>query len=388
VWITYYGGAGYELTPNVSLRHGDLDANYGENAREGHIGPEYGFGLVVGSGLADQVLLIKYAHGGRSLAVDFRPPSSGGAVGPCYTDLVAAVRKVLGNIAAEFPASAGKDYELVGLGWHQGFNDRISAPFVAEYETNMVNLIQDLRKEFAAPDMKVSIATTGMASADADPQAQKLIEAQLNVANPTLHPELAGTVATVDTRRFDFGRLLGVNDEGYHWYFNGETYFNIGESMGLAMMSLLQTPSSAKEIMTFVFPGQLATVISGNSIRVTVSAETDLTRLAPTYTLSALASGNPISGTVRDFRIPQTYTVTAEDQSTKVYTVTVTRAEERDGGPSDDGGLGRADGGAVGTGSLVGTCGCGQGSSASIWLAALVLVGWRRRAAPPRVRER
>ena len=238
VWITYYGGAGWPLSPNVSRRNGNLDANYGSDAVNGLIGPEYGFGLVVGSQLADQVLLIKYAHGGRSLAGDFRPPSSGGTVGPCYTDLIGAVHKVLNNIAAEFPAYAGGEYELVGLGWHQGWNDRCSAPMVAEYETNMVNLIKDLRKEFAAPNMRVAIANTGMACAPSGPGS--LIEAQGNVADPTRHPELAGTVATVDTRPFDFGELMGVNNQGFHWYFNGESYFNIGESMGQAMVKLLE----------------------------------------------------------------------------------------------------------------------------------------------------
>ena len=238
VWITYYGGSSWDISPNKSRRNGNLDANYGADAADGLIGPEYGFGLVVGSQLADQVLLIKYAHGGRSLAGDFRPPSSGGTLGPCYTDLIGAVHKVLNNIAAEFPAYAGGEYELVGLGWHQGWNDRCSSPMVAEYETNMVNLIKDLRKEFAAPNMRVAIANTGMACAPSDPGS--LIEAQGNVADPTRHPELAGTVATVDTRPFDYGELMGVNGQGFHWYFNGESYFNIGESMGQAMMGLLQ----------------------------------------------------------------------------------------------------------------------------------------------------
>jgi len=245
VWITYYGGASWELTEKKALRSGNLDANYGENAKDGLIGPEYGFGLVVGSQLADQVLIIKYSHGGRSLGADFRPPSSGGTVGPCYTEMIGMVHQVLEHIAAEFPAYAGGGYELVGLGWHQGWNDRCSPPFVAEYETNMVNLIKDLRAEFHAPDMRVAIANTGMANADSDVNAGNLITAQANVADPTRHPELAGTVATVDTRPFDYGELMGANDQGFHWYFNGESYFNIGESMGLAMMGILQ-PAPAR----------------------------------------------------------------------------------------------------------------------------------------------
>jgi alpha-galactosidase len=243
VWITYYGGSSWDLSPNKSRRNGNLDANYGADAANGLIGPEYGFGLVVGSQLADQVLLIKYAHGGRSLAGDFRPPSSGGTVGPCYTDMIGAVHKVLNNIAAEFPAYAGGGYEIVGLGWHQGWNDRCSAPMVAEYEKNMVNLIKDLRKEFAAPNMRVAIANTGMANAPSGPGS--LIEAQGNVANPTLHPELAGTVATADTRPFDYGELSGCNNQGFHWYWSGESYFKIGESMGQAMMTLLGSSAEA-----------------------------------------------------------------------------------------------------------------------------------------------
>jgi len=41
------------------------------------IGPELGFGHVVGDHHDEQVLLIKTAMGNRALAFDFRPPSSG-----------------------------------------------------------------------------------------------------------------------------------------------------------------------------------------------------------------------------------------------------------------------------------------------------------------------
>lgn len=263
VWITYYGGAAWDITPPASTppyyiakRKGNLDANFGENAANGLIGPEYGFGLTVGSQLDDQVLIIKYAHGGRSLAVDFRPPTSvlnaGGTVGPCYSEMIGVVHQVLDNIATEFPAYAGGGYEVIGLGWHQGWNDRINASYVAEYETNMVNLIKDLRVEFAAPNMRVSIANTGMANADSDVKAINLITAQGNVANPTLHPELAGTVATVDTRPFDLGTLRGASGEGFHWNWSGESYFKIGESMGQAMMALLGSSQEAANTLVNV----------------------------------------------------------------------------------------------------------------------------------------
>lgn len=40
------------------------------------IGPEFGFGHTVGNAIDAPVVLIKIAWGGKSLAVDFRPPSA------------------------------------------------------------------------------------------------------------------------------------------------------------------------------------------------------------------------------------------------------------------------------------------------------------------------
>jgi hypothetical protein len=146
----------------------------------------------------------------------------------------------------------------------------------------------------------------------------------MNVGNPTLHPEFAGTVTTVDTRPFDYGTLLGGSDEGYHWNWNSESYFNIGESMGKAMMAMRPAVlSSARDILTFELPALATATFSGSNISVTVPHGTDLTALAPVYTLSPLATCVPVSGAVGNFTTPQTYTVTAQDGSTRDYLVTV-----------------------------------------------------------------
>ncbi|MCX6879770.1 MAG: Ig-like domain repeat protein [Verrucomicrobia bacterium] len=321
VWVTYYGEA------TGGNRRGILDANFGAAGGQGYIGPEYGFGLIAGSQLADQVLIIKYAWGGKSLAADYRPPGAvaqrGGVVGPNYTEMIGRVHQVLNNIAAEFPAYSGQGYEICGFGWHQGWNDRVNTAYTAEYEANLTNLIQDLRTEFGVPNMPVAIGNTGMANAPSG--AGSLIEAQGNVADPVKHPGFAGTVVTVDTRPFDYGELLGVNSQGYHWYFNGESHYNIGEGMGKAMMAMRPSaPSPARDILTFEFPGLPAATFSGTNISVTVPYGTDVAALAPTYTLSPLATCAPLSGAVRNFTTPQTYTVTAPDLSTQAYTVTVT----------------------------------------------------------------
>ena len=80
--------------------------------------------------------------------------------------------------------------------------------------------------------------------------------------------------------------------------------------------------NAAKDILSFG-PGAL---ITGTSIAWTVPPGTSVTALTPTYTVSAYAAGSPVSGTSRNFTTPQTYTITAENNSTQVYTVTVSVA--------------------------------------------------------------
>jgi Carbohydrate esterase, sialic acid-specific acetylesterase len=147
---------------------------------------------------------------------------------------------VLADVKKYYPDYDGKGYEVAGFGWHQGWNDRVNTAFVAQYEANLANLIRDLRKDLSAPAMPVVIANTGMADADKDPTAVKLITAQANVADPKLYPEFAGTVSTVDTRPFHYPISSPEIGFIYHWNYNGESYFHIGESMGTAMLKLMK----------------------------------------------------------------------------------------------------------------------------------------------------
>ncbi len=247
VWVSYWGGEGGNpdpKVPTVERKNGPLTVGFGGQCGmpEGYIGPEYGFGKILDKSLADPVLLIKVSWGGRSLAGDFRPPSSGGTLGLSYKLLVEKVHEVLKNLPKYCPNYHGNNYEIAGFGWHQGWNDRINARFTAEYEANLTNLIKDLRVEFSAPKMRFVIGATGMGDANLDPTAVALIAAQAAVADAAKHPEFAGTVATVDTRAFDYGNNSPSPPNGYHWNFNGESYFHIGEAMGLVMIDLLAKP--------------------------------------------------------------------------------------------------------------------------------------------------
>ena len=90
------------------------------------------------------------------------------------------------------------------------------------------------------------------------------------------------------------------------------------------MVAREMVASGAKNIIGFSIPEQFgSTTISGTAISLTVSGSTDVTNLTPTIMISADATVNPASGVAQDFTTPVTYTVTAADLSTQVYTVTV-----------------------------------------------------------------
>ncbi len=92
------------------------------------------------------------------------------------------------------------------------------------------------------------------------------------------------------------------------------------------------TASSNKDITSFIVKNSLnpamdwtdvTGVITGTNIAIELPAGTDVTALKPTF----VHTGNTVSTAsevARDFTSPQTYTVTAQDGSTKVYTVTAT----------------------------------------------------------------
>lgn len=224
VWIDYFE------------RKGKLTVGYG--AGVDCIGPEMGFGFAVGDAQRDPVVLVKLAWGGKSLAQDFRPPSSGGTVGPFYQEVVKGAKEAIANIGANFPELKGRKAEIAGFGWHQGWNDRINASFVAQYEENMCNFIRDIRRDLNAPKMPFVIAETGMGGLEEkNKTALALMTAQANVA---LRDEFKGNVAFVPTRQLWRVKEESPSAQDYHWNSNAETYYMIGDGMGRAMIDLMK----------------------------------------------------------------------------------------------------------------------------------------------------
>ena len=185
-------------------------------------------------------MIIKVAWGGKSLNVDFRPPSAvaarGGEVGPYYTGMITYVRDALDNLDTEFPEWKGMGYCIAGIGWHQGWNDRVDKASSANYEANLVDLIKDLRAEFGHPTLPVSITTTSMAP---PPERTAVELAQLAVADPEKYPAFNGNVKTTDTRPFWRDASVSPSNFGYHWNHNGESQYLNGKAMAEKMAEML-----------------------------------------------------------------------------------------------------------------------------------------------------
>jgi len=268
-------------------RHGPLTVGYGS---PGRTGVELEFGWTVGDHFDEPVILIKAAWGGHSLYKLFRPPSSGmpsdeylqkelenaqkrvknnnekknrndplptmedikEPYGKSYRNMMAEVKDVFDNYETMFPALKGKKLEIAGFVWFQGWNDMYGDLGPTEYETNMKNLIKDVRKDLKAPNMPVVIAAMGQnGSKPASGNMAAVQKAQFAMNDV---PEFKGNVKTIATdvlvdkaaeelyphwrERFEEWEKTG-SDFGYHYMGSAIWYNRIGKAMGEAMIELI-----------------------------------------------------------------------------------------------------------------------------------------------------
>jgi alpha-galactosidase len=246
----------------------------------GCVGPELGFGTVVGDRYDEPVLLIKTAWGGRSLYRVFRPPSAGlppaaaldkmlaglrkqkgkqdatmddvkKSFGASYRAMVEEVNAGLADPKKHFPAYAGQGCELAGFVWFQGWNDMISAEATAEYTANLGHFIRDVRKNLKAPTLPVVIGEMGVDGANPNANVKRFKDAQAAIAAV---PEFKGNVALVKTDLFwdteaeavfkkgwrqnlDEWNKVG-SDYPYHYLGSPRMLLAIGRAFGEALLTL------------------------------------------------------------------------------------------------------------------------------------------------------
>jgi len=231
VWVRYQLEDG-------TVKAGPLTLGFTPYEGRHHFGPELQFGQVLGDHFTNQVLLIKTAWGGKSLYEDFRPPSSGGKVGPYYWKMLQDIHTALTNLKTDFPGYDGGGYELSGFVWYQGWNDGCDPKHaVPEYEQNLVNLIHDVRRDLGAPDLPVVIGELTGPWVVAPDEWALLRQAQAAAAAP---PKFKGNVRFVETHDFVRPAADSPNPgHGHHEFGNAETYFLVGDALGKAIVELL-----------------------------------------------------------------------------------------------------------------------------------------------------
>ena len=234
----------------------------------GRIGPEIGIGHHVGEATDAPVLILKSCIGNRALGWDLLPP---GGVGFEFTDSkgvtwvhpgykgsperwkkgdepkkinwyagmqydgdIARAKKVLSELGKYYPGA--KNYEIAGFFWWQGDRDSRSEALSSRYEKNLVHLIKTLRKDFNAPKANFVCASLGQTKKGATDGGGKILNAMLAVDGSSgKYLEFKGNVASVYAHPLSKG-----GSSGGHYSGNAETYMNLGEAMGQAMVKLLK----------------------------------------------------------------------------------------------------------------------------------------------------
>ena len=221
VWIAYsYGNSSGEP---AGKRSGKLTAGFGSqhHVGTGKIGPEFTFGITMQELQGEPILLLKDAWGGKSLQVDFRPPSGGEPedekarekAGRYYRLLIEHVKEILADPAKVYPGYDAKEgYDLAGFVWFQGFNDlvgrypmkqhadgRKGLKDYSEYGRLLSCFIRDVRRDLSAPKLPFVIGVLGTGGPDAKEGTQAFRTA---MAAPALSNEFKGSVANVFTHEY------------------------------------------------------------------------------------------------------------------------------------------------------------------------------------------
>ena len=154
--------------------------------------------------------------------------------GKQYDDDTTDAKKALTELDKHYPGAT--KYEVAGFFFWQGEKDGGSAAHAAKYEENLVAFIKALRKDFNAPGAKFVLATLGEATKGSTGNGGKVLDAQLAVDGASgKYPDFKGNVATV------YANPLSKGGSGNgHYGGNAETYMEVGEAMGKAMVELLK----------------------------------------------------------------------------------------------------------------------------------------------------
>lgn len=242
---------------------------------KGTIGPELGIGFALGDYTSEPVMTLKSCIGDRALGWDLLPPGSvefeynvtnpkdntnttyvqagyherphtwvkglknqtkapAWFAGIQYDGDIHRANLALGNLSLFYPGA--NCYEVAGFFWWQGDRDSRDIELSRYYERNLANMIRKLRIQYTSPNAKFVTASLGQTVQGDTDGGGLILDAMQAVANATKYPEFKGTVAAVYTHPLEHT----PGSSGGHYGHDAQTYMNVGEAMGAAMVGLLK----------------------------------------------------------------------------------------------------------------------------------------------------
>jgi alpha-galactosidase len=201
-----------------------------------------------------------------------------------YRKVISETQKVLGNLKKYFlDYDESQGYEIAGFIWFQGWNDMIGAGN-PDYVEQMAHFIRDMRRDLKAPNMPFVIGQLGTDGPDVEGRVSVFRKQQADIA---ALPEFKGNVKLAETAQFwsvgrpynmqpkwdEFRKLAKANeakpkddptrmdpgkffqknwvqryarelaftsDRRYHYNGSGACYYEMGKSMGQAIVDLLK----------------------------------------------------------------------------------------------------------------------------------------------------
>jgi len=285
----------------------------------GYIGPEIGFGNVIGDAIDDPVLLIKVGTGNRALGWDFRPPGtkrykfeddegevrSFAGYGECpesslpdfvegtgadcggvcskdkakncpvfwpnitrcnscfgwYAGLqfdrdLSNAKAILENLSDYYPDyDEEKGFEIAGFVFWQGERDTKTKGHAKKYRKNMRKYIKQLWKAYKTyPGKKkfvyATVAFGGCNSASTNETGYAPLENVVYIAqketimcrknpNCSFKRNFKRKVKMIDARPYWRDTSISPANERSHYNKNAETYMEVGNALGSAMVDLL-----------------------------------------------------------------------------------------------------------------------------------------------------
>ncbi len=279
-WKTYMGGwaerSDVWIWTTDGERYGKLKPGYGQN--EMKLGPELGFGWIMGEQMNEQVLIIKTCWGGRSVKKDFLPPSAEmpsetalgqeleraqknkpnitlanikSAYGQAYRDTIKHTKDVLRNLKQFFPQYNDKrGYELAGFVFFQGWNDYVDREQrnekFASYTERLATMISDIRRDLNVPGLPVVIGELGASKRGDFQTAQGAVLNQPGINNVAFvrtrdfwEPNVEAMTNQKAWENKDWFKFYNVaSNRGYHYLGSARIMVSIGDAFGKAMLEL------------------------------------------------------------------------------------------------------------------------------------------------------